>query len=97
MKLGMCRQLLEEVISRNVNCAQDLREIREGYEELLRQTETETVRIAKERDCGVMDSLEDGFCQFLIHENQQLALECQRLRHQIHDAKVENAHHKARH
>jgi len=96
-KLGRCRQLLEDVISRNTVCAQDLKEIRAGYEELLRQTEAETVRIARERDLGAMDSLEDGFCQFLVQENQQLAAECHNLRRQIQDAKEENDRYKAQH
>lgn len=96
-KLGRCRQLLEEVISRNTGCAQDLKEIKAGYEELLRQTEAETVRIARERDYGSVDSLEDGFCQFLIQENQQLAAECQGLRRLIQEAKRENDRYKTLH
>ena len=93
-KLGRCRQLLEDVISSNTACAQDLKEIKSGYEELLRQTEAETVRIARERDYGSVDLLESGFCQFLIQENQQLAVECQGLRRQIQEAKRENDRHK---
>lgn len=96
-KLGRCRQLLEEVISRNTGCAQDLKEIKAGYEELLRQTEAETVRIARERDYGSVDSLEDGFCQFLIQENQQLVAECQGLRRLIQEAKRENDRYKTLH
>ena len=82
------------MISSNTACAQDLKEIKSGYEELLRQTEAETVRIARERDYGSVDLLESGFCQFLIQENQQLAVECQGLRRQIQEAKRENDRHK---
>ena len=79
------------------DCAQDLQEIKAGYEDLLRQTEAETVRIARERDYGSVDSLEDGFCQFLIQENQQLAAECQGLRRLVQEAKRENDRYKALH
>lgn len=82
-KLSAYRSLCEEVVAYNPACASDLKELYEGYAELLRDTE----RVAKRHDSDCK-----GLEEVLVRENRGLARECEELEKQVRMELRENHH-----